>query len=71
MPRGYEGNVEAKALDNAAATMELELITMKFLLVTGASRGIGAACAVLATSCGFKVCINYRREVSKRGDAGS
>jgi NAD(P)-dependent dehydrogenase (short-subunit alcohol dehydrogenase family) len=45
--------------------MEMELTTMKVLLVTGASRGIGAACAVLAASRGFKVCINYRREVER------
>ncbi len=29
------------------------------LVVTGASRGIGAACAVLGAAQGFKVCVNY------------
>ena len=30
------------------------------LLVTGASRGIGAATALLAATSGYAVCINYR-----------
>lgn len=30
------------------------------LLVTGASRGIGAATARLAAACGYAVCVNYR-----------
>ena len=29
------------------------------LVVTGASRGIGAACAILGAAQGFKVCVNY------------
>lgn len=29
------------------------------LLVTGGSRGIGAACARLAGRCGYTVCVNY------------
>ncbi len=29
------------------------------LVVTGASRGIGAACAILGAARGFKVCVNY------------
>ena len=50
------------------------------MLVTGASRGIGAATAVLAADAGFRVCVNYRRDsaaaervvraiVAKGGDA--
>lgn len=31
------------------------------LIVTGASRGIGAACAVSGAARGFKVCVNYHR----------
>lgn len=33
----------------------------KILLITGGSRGIGAATARLAASRGYKVCINYQR----------
>jgi len=32
------------------------------LIVTGASRGIGAATALLAASRGFRVCVNYLRQ---------
>lgn len=32
----------------------------EILLITGASRGIGAATALLAASRGYRVCINYR-----------
>ena len=35
---------------------------MSVLLVTGASRGIGAATACLAASRGYSVCVNYRRD---------
>ncbi|MDH3282244.1 MAG: SDR family NAD(P)-dependent oxidoreductase, partial [Gammaproteobacteria bacterium] len=34
----------------------------KILLVTGASRGIGAATATLAAARGYDVCVNYRRD---------
>lgn len=33
----------------------------KILLVTGASRGIGAATALLAAERGYAVCVNYHR----------
>ena len=33
----------------------------KVLVVTGSSRGIGAACAVLGATQGFKVCVNYHQ----------
>ncbi len=33
----------------------------KILLITGASRGIGAATAILAAKRGYAVCINYRQ----------
>ena len=33
----------------------------KVVLITGASRGIGAATARLAASRGYRVCVNYRR----------
>ena len=32
----------------------------KTILITGASRGIGAACALLAARRGYTVCVNYR-----------
>jgi len=34
------------------------------LIVTGASRGIGAATARLAAERGYAVCVNYRRDQS-------
>ncbi len=34
----------------------------KILLVTGGSRGIGAATAQLAAERGYSVCVNYRRQ---------
>lgn len=37
----------------------------KVLLITGASRGIGAATARLAARRGFSVCVNYRRRVEE------
>jgi NAD(P)-dependent dehydrogenase (short-subunit alcohol dehydrogenase family) len=35
----------------------------KTILITGASRGIGAACAQLAFERGYRVCINYRSDL--------
>jgi len=40
----------------------------KVLLVTGASRGIGAATAALAAAQGYSVCVNYRH---RRDDANA
>jgi NAD(P)-dependent dehydrogenase (short-subunit alcohol dehydrogenase family) len=40
----------------------LERMTDKTILITGASRGIGAACAQLAAGRGYRVCINYRSD---------
>ncbi len=37
------------------------MATNRVLLITGASRGIGAATARLAASRGYDVCVNYRR----------
>ena len=37
---------------------------MRIVLITGASRGIGAAAAVLAASRGYAVCVNYRSNAS-------
>jgi NAD(P)-dependent dehydrogenase (short-subunit alcohol dehydrogenase family) len=34
----------------------------KTILITGASRGIGAACAQLAAARGYQVCVNYRAD---------
>jgi NAD(P)-dependent dehydrogenase (short-subunit alcohol dehydrogenase family) len=36
----------------------------KTILVTGGSRGIGAACALLAAGQGYRVCINYRADAA-------
>src|SRR5262245_14272244 len=36
------------------------MTTNQILLITGASRGIGAATARLAAARGFAVCVNYR-----------
>jgi NAD(P)-dependent dehydrogenase (short-subunit alcohol dehydrogenase family) len=36
----------------------------KTILVTGASRGIGAACALLAGRRGYTVCVNYRENAA-------
>jgi len=38
------------------------------LIVTGASRGIGAATAILAARRGFSVCVNYLREREKAAE---
>ncbi|MGA8446446.1 MAG: SDR family NAD(P)-dependent oxidoreductase, partial [Roseiarcus sp.] len=40
----------------------------KNLLVTGASRGIGRACALLAARSGWSVGVNYRED-AKAADA--
>ena len=37
-------------------------MTQKIILITGAGRGIGAACALLAAKQGYKVCVNYRSD---------
>lgn len=37
---------------------------MKTILITGASRGIGAATALLAAKRGYSVCINYRENAA-------
>jgi NAD(P)-dependent dehydrogenase (short-subunit alcohol dehydrogenase family) len=37
-------------------------MTNKTLLITGASRGIGAATAMLAAARGYDVCVNYRSD---------
>lgn len=37
---------------------------MKTILITGASRGIGAATAILAAQRGYQVCINYHRQTA-------
>jgi NAD(P)-dependent dehydrogenase (short-subunit alcohol dehydrogenase family) len=34
------------------------------LLITGASRGIGRACALLAAERGYQVCVNYRSDAA-------
>ena len=39
------------------------MATQKIAVITGSSRGIGAACARLFASHGFAICINYQRNV--------
>jgi NAD(P)-dependent dehydrogenase (short-subunit alcohol dehydrogenase family) len=39
----------------------------KTILITGASRGIGAACAILAARGGWRVCVNYRSSSEAAG----
>jgi len=43
-------------------------MTAKALLVTGASRGIGRACALLAAQNGWAIGVNYRED-AKSADA--
>ncbi|OZI62308.1 SDR family oxidoreductase [Bordetella genomosp. 11] len=40
----------------------------KVMLVTGASRGIGAATAILAAQRGYAVCVNYKENASAAGE---
>jgi len=42
--------------------------TLPVLIITGASRGIGAATAQLAARRGFAVCVNYLRERAKAAE---
>ena len=44
---------------------------MPVLIVTGASRGIGAATALLAASRGYSVCINYRSDAAAANEVVS
>jgi NAD(P)-dependent dehydrogenase (short-subunit alcohol dehydrogenase family) len=48
---------KADALKTSFYTVPMQ----KILLITGASRGIGAATAILAAARGYAVCINYRQ----------
>ena len=40
----------------------------KTILITGAGRGIGAACALLAAARGYRVCVNYRSDAAAATD---
>jgi len=40
----------------------------KTVLITGASRGIGAACALLAAERGWQVCVNYHSDADAAAD---
>jgi NAD(P)-dependent dehydrogenase (short-subunit alcohol dehydrogenase family) len=44
------------------------LLTMKTILITGASRGIGAATAILAAQRGYRVAVNYRANAQAARD---
>lgn len=41
--------------------MPRQMVSKGTIIVTGASRGIGAATAMQAAAAGFRVCVNYRR----------
>lgn len=43
-------------------------MTQKVILITGASRGIGAATAIAAAEQGWQVCINFRNHQAKADD---
>ena len=43
-------------------------MTQKIMLITGGSRGIGAATAILAAKRGYIVCINYIKMHASGGD---
>ncbi len=45
--------------------------TQKVILITGASRGIGAACAIKAAQLGFAVCVNYKNQAQAAQDVVS
>jgi 3-oxoacyl-[acyl-carrier protein] reductase len=47
------------------ATAETETIMTEVLIVTGASRGIGAACARAGGGRGYKVCVNYNTNAGR------
>jgi NAD(P)-dependent dehydrogenase (short-subunit alcohol dehydrogenase family) len=65
LPLAVEGLVDKKT----AGKQEGNALTMKgSLVITGGSRGIGAATAILAASRGYKVCLGYlRNEVAAAG----
>jgi NAD(P)-dependent dehydrogenase (short-subunit alcohol dehydrogenase family) len=48
--------------------MSAQGLANKIILITGASRGIGAATATLAAAQGYSVCVNYRQ---RRDDANT
>jgi len=51
-------------MGSAHATESIPHAMQQILLITGASRGIGAATALLAASRGYAVCVNYHRNRS-------
>src|SRR5690606_17686270 len=54
---GARPGLETAARLNRRSTMSTD---KKVMIVTGASRGIGAAVAMLAARRGYSVCVNYR-----------
>lgn len=48
-------------MENAVAPRDGEVSNAGVLIVTGASRGIGAACARVAALAGYRVVVNYHR----------
>jgi NAD(P)-dependent dehydrogenase (short-subunit alcohol dehydrogenase family) len=47
-----------------AANIMAEATANRILVVTGASRGIGAATATMAAARGYAVCVNYRKDAA-------
>jgi len=57
--------LEAEEPDHEESNPDLNPNRLPVLIVTGASRGIGAATAILAARRGFAVCVNYLKEREK------
>jgi NAD(P)-dependent dehydrogenase (short-subunit alcohol dehydrogenase family) len=53
---------ESMILSCIVMAWRANLMNEKIILITGAGRGIGAACALLAAQQGYQVCINYRTD---------
>src|SRR6185295_8609774 len=58
--RRGDGRRDAAAVSRAPGSVSVADV----VLITGASRGIGAATARLAAERGYDVCVNYRRDAS-------
>jgi NAD(P)-dependent dehydrogenase (short-subunit alcohol dehydrogenase family) len=59
-PTGVECSTPARIQLHINSTRQSGIIMIKSIIVTGGSRGIGAATARLAAQKGFAVCVNYQ-----------